>query len=304
MQLRILLTVVSIAMTFQFGMAQQSVLDEKVSSPELAAIRSQAKAFVEAFDGQDAKAVASFWTADGEYVDDAGQVYEGREAIESCYANLFASSPDAKLQVVSDSIRLPSSGLAIEDGRTKVDFESNGTAAISSYTAVHVQVDGKWLIASVRETLADPSAAESGVSDLEFLIGNWIAEENGVRNETECKWICDKRFVQRTYTSTHLDGSSSSGLQIIGWNPRSNSVYSWDFNSAGGLAVGGWVATDGGWLAKVNGISADGVSTTSINILRRLDDNAYVWQSIDRVFGDVFLPDTGEVIIRRKPVAQ
>jgi hypothetical protein len=31
-----------------------------------------------------------------------------------------------------------------------------------------------------------------------------------------------------------------------------------------------------------------------------LDDNAYVWQSLDRTVGDLRIPDTDEVVIRRK----
>ena len=32
-----------------------------------------------------------------------------------------------------------------------------------------------------------------------------------------------------------------------------------------------------------------------------LDDNAYVWQSVQRFLGDVALPDTDEVVIKRRP---
>ncbi len=306
------LAIAVIAASAQFGLAQQTVPDLTVKtaeqpaelSPELAAIQVQSDAFVDAFNRHDAKAVAEFWTMDGEYIDGAGQVYEGRKAIEDCYAQLFAASPESKIQILTDSLRVLSGGAAIEDGRALVEPATVGASGISSYTAVHVNVDGKWLMASVRDIWSDSPSGMTDVADLEFLIGVWTAEENGIHTESNCKWICNKRFVERKYTATQLDGTSSTGLQIIGWNPQVGSVQSWDFSSAGGHAVGAWVATDGGWLAKVTGITAEGVSTTSVNMLRRLDDNAYVWQSTDRVFGDVGLPDTNEVIIRRKPVAQ
>ncbi len=306
------LAVAVITASAQFGLAQQTVPDSTVKtaeqpaelSSELAAIQKQAEAFVDAFNKHDAKAVAEFWTRDGEYIDDAGQVYEGRKAIEAFYARLFAVSPESKIQILTDALRLLSGGAAIEDGRALVEPAPMGASGISSYTAVHVNVDGKWLMASVRDIWSDSSGGMTEVADLEFLIGVWTAEENGIRTESNCTWICNKRFVERKYTATQLDGTTSSGLQIIGWNPQVGGIQSWDFNSAGGHAVGAWVATDGGWLAKITGITAEGVTTTSVNVLRRLDDDAYVWQSMDRVFGDIGLPDTKEVIIRRKPVAQ
>src|SRR5258708_8232941 len=56
---------------------------------EEAAITKMAEAFVEAFQKGDAKAVAAFWTPDGDYVDPTGRVLQGRPAIEKEFQNLF-----------------------------------------------------------------------------------------------------------------------------------------------------------------------------------------------------------------------
>lgn len=45
----------------------------------------------------------------GEYVDDAGQRVEGRTAIEKIYTEIFAASPEAKIEIAVDSIRLVAS---------------------------------------------------------------------------------------------------------------------------------------------------------------------------------------------------
>jgi hypothetical protein len=37
-----------------------------------------------------------------------------------------------------------------------------------------------------------------------------------------------------------------------------------------------------------------------VNLLTRLDDNAYTWQSIQRTAGARSLPDTDEVVIKRQ----
>ena len=64
-----------------------------VESGADAEIRRAADEFVAAFNRGDAKAVAAHWTADGEYVDEAGRVFAGREAIEKEYAAFFQEHP-------------------------------------------------------------------------------------------------------------------------------------------------------------------------------------------------------------------
>lgn len=267
-------------------------------------IRKEVAASVVAINKRDAKAVAAYWTKECEYIDETGQTFIGRDAIEKLYTELFVAQPDAKLQLITESVRVLSDSVAIEDGQAIVEPARAGASSISKYTAVHVKVDGKWLLASVRETLVDTSSPSDDLKDLEWLIGDWTAEENGTRTESKCRWIVNKKFVERSYTTTQIDGTVTTGLQIIGWNAQANHVQSWNFSADGGHAIGVWSATDGGWLAKVSGTTGDSVSTTAVNVLKRLDNNAYVWQSMDRTIGDVRLPDTDEVVIRRKPAAK
>ncbi len=257
-----------------------------------------------AFNKRDAKAVAAFWTKDGEYVDESGQTIVGRDAIEAHYTEIFAARPEVKLQLMTESVRQVSESVAIEDGQAVVEASPNAAAEISKYTAVHVKLEGKWMLASVRDTGIDTYAPSDDLADLEWLIGDWTAEENGARTESKCRWIVDNKFVERSYSTTQIDGTITTGLQIIGWNSQGNYVQSWNFTADGGHAIGVWSATEGGWLAKVNGTTGASVSTSAVNLLRRLDDNAYAWQSMDRTIGDVRLPDTDEVIIRRKPVTK
>lgn len=265
------------------------------------AIRNEVAASVLAFNKRDAKAVAAFWTKDGEFINENGQTFVGRVAIEKFYTELFAAQPSAKLKLISDSVRLLSDSVVIEDGEAVVESGPPGAPGISKYTAIHVKVDGKWLLASVRETLIDTSSPSDDLADLEWLIGDWTAEENGVRTESKCRWIVNKKFVERSYMTTQVDGNLTTGLQIIGWNAQANHMQSWNFSADGGHAIGVWAATEGGWLAKVSGTTGESVSTTAVNLLKRLDDNAYVWQSVDRTIGETRLPDTDEVVIRRKP---
>ncbi len=268
-------------------------------SPEIAALRAGSEAFVAAFNKADAKAIAAMWTAGGEYIDEAGQRLVGRDAIAQAYGEFFAAHPGAKIQVTMDALRQVGPNAAIEDGRSQVEIPSASPTAGSRYTVFHVQVDGQWLMASVRDTaIAAPAAASS--ADLAWLVGTWEAEEHGVKTESIVSWVVDGRFLQRAYTTTRPDGSTSKGLQLIGWNPLERHVQSWDFSPDGGYAVGTWAVQPDGWTAQVHGTTGGGLPTSSVNLLHRLDDNAYVWQSVQRSVAGHMLGDTDEIVCKRQ----
>lgn len=267
---------------------------------ELEAIRQSSHAFVEAFNSRNARAVAALWTADGDYIDETGRVFTGREEIEQEYARFFKEHTNLRLKVVIDSLRLLSDDAAIEDGRVLLDPPAAGAPAISKYTAVHVKVDGKWLMSTVRDVRTETPSGYRHVADLEFLIGVWTAEEHGSQLRSEFRWVANKSYILRDYTVTHPDHSVSSGVQIIGYNPQASAIQSWNFTSDGGHAVGTWTPHDGGWTAEVHGITPDGVATTAVNRLTSIDDNAYVWQSVRRTAGGNPLADTNEVVLKRQ----
>ncbi len=277
----------------------KAAAESKVDSPDLAAIREASQSFVVAFNQHDANAVAALWTKDGEYVDGAGRVLVGRDEISKDYQEYFAADPEAKIKIVIDSMRLLSSDTAIEDGRALVDPPPAGAPGVSKYTAVHLKVNGQWLMASVRDSWVETPATRQSTADLGWLIGSWVAEERGVQMNSTCRWVANEHFVQRDFTTKQLDGETSSGVQLIGWNPSIGRVQSWTFSPDGGHAVGTWSLTSTGWMAETAGVTADGTPTTAAIELRRLDDNAYVWQSFDRTIAGASLPDTDEIVIKR-----
>lgn len=264
-----------------------------------AAIQKTASAFSDAFNRGDAKAIAALWTADGEYIDESGNEHAGQAAIESCYADFFKVNPGASLALVIDSVRFVSPTVAIEDGHAMLTPPTGGAPTSSAYSVVHSKVDGRWLMASVREDRTDGGTAHEHIEDLQWLIGSWTAEDQGVTTKSECQWIGDKSFVERKYTTKTADGVETSGVQIIGWNAQAGHVQSWNFGADGSFAVGVWTPTEGGWQASVSGVTIDGATTSAINRLQRLDENAYAWQSVDRSLDATSLPDSDEVIVRR-----
>jgi uncharacterized protein (TIGR02246 family) len=267
---------------------------------DIGAIHAQAQAYVDAFNNRDAESIAALWTEDGEYVDEAGQRFVGRDAIEQAYTEMFAGGSTGEIRIMVDSVRLLSPNTAIEDGRAVLDPAPAGAPGHSRYTAVHVKRDGTWLMASVRDAWEATASAHPNITDLQWLVGTWTAEEHGTKMESVCNWVANKSFVERKYTTTEADGTRTSGVQLIGWNPEGGHVQSWNFSPDGGHAIGVWTPHADGWSAEMHGVTGDGVLTTSVNVLTRLDDNAYVWQSVQRTYDDQALPDTGEIVLRRQ----
>src|SRR6516165_2625505 len=85
---RLWLFALSVAM---FGVSARLALAwQPGDDKDKAAIQKNAEAFVEAFHKGDAKALAAFWTPDGDYTDQTGRHTKGREAIEKVFKGFFA----------------------------------------------------------------------------------------------------------------------------------------------------------------------------------------------------------------------
>lgn len=271
---------------------------------QVEAVKKTAEAFAEAFNKHDAKAVAALWTEDGEYIDAAGQRFDGRAAIEKEYEAFFAAAPNAKITVEVDAVRPVGAMAALEDGRTTLSIDGKSTMSAASYTAVHAKVGDQWLMSSVRDTAAIATPAASHLQDLDWLVGSWTSEQNGGRVEVECKWIADQKFLERRFSATRDGKIVTSGLQVIGWNAAAQSIESWTFTSDGGHAVGLWTPRRGGWVIENMGQLADGTPTTSVNFFVRIDDNSLSWKSVARSAGATPLADSDEITLKRVAAQQ
>lgn len=273
---------------------------EREKAADEAAIRAESQAFVAAFNKGDAKAVAALWTADGEYVDATGKVFAGCKVIEEEYATFFKENPGHKIGLIVDSIKLLSDAAAIEDGRAVLDPAPPGAPAISKYVAVHVKIDGKWRMSSVRDTHIETPSGYRNLAPLEWMIGSWSAEEQGLKTEVTCRWVANKSFIERSYSVVGPGGHvSASGVQMIGWNPQEERFQSWTFSSDGGYALGAWTPREGGWAIVTQGTMASGAPMSAVTLLTRLDENAISWQSVSRTAAGTALPDLDEIILKR-----
>src|SRR6516164_9039229 len=136
--------------------------DPNAAEDEKAIQKNQA-GYLRAFNSGDAKALAAFWAADGEFVDAEGKSFKGRSAIEKEFASFFAETKGIKLEVSTHSLRFVSPGVALESGTSRLIGPSDGESNVAAYHIVHTKRDGRWLLANVRES------AQASTSNYEQL---------------------------------------------------------------------------------------------------------------------------------------
>jgi uncharacterized protein (TIGR02246 family) len=268
-----------------------------------AAIRTGNLAFAQAYAKGDAKAAAEHFTADAEYVDERGVVFEGRKAIEQSLDSFFAENPDCRLDVEIASIRFVGPGLAIEDGITRLTLATDEAVVESPYTAIHVKVDGRWHAASIRDHAPkDRRQHRSHLKQLDWLLGDWIDEGDESLVTFSCD-VSDKgNFLMRKFSIVVSGQEAMSGTQRIGWDPLTGKLRVWIFDSEGGYGEGLWHQGDGEWVLKLTGVTAEGEPTSSTSIYTLVNGHTMTWQTVDHEIAGVQLPDSEIItIVRQAP---
>ena len=164
-------------------------------------------------------------------------LFEGRQAIEEALTAFFAENPGYQLDVDIDTIRFVSPGVAIEDGTTTLTRPEGAATDYSHYTTVHVKTAGKWLAASVREHAPkDRREHRAQLQQLEWLLGDWVDEDDDSIVEFSCQAVDNGNFLLRQFTVKIAGQEAMSGTQRIGWDPVSGKLRAWIFDSEGGYA--------------------------------------------------------------------
>lgn len=271
--------------------------DAKPDSPELAAVRQAAEAFAKAFNQGDARAVAAFWTRDGEYHSADGETFRGRAAIEKVYAEFFKNNPKARLELQVESVRLLNRQLALEEGVAKVYLPGDQEPNVSRYSVLHVREDDGWRMASARDWVPDPAELVT-LKDVEWLLGVWVAKSDEAEARITYAWDEDKAFLRARYTLKRGDKVVSSGMQVVGKDPTGG-LRSWQFDSNGGFGEWTWSRDENRWVIEATGTLPDGSEVTAVNLLVPLGKDAFTWQAVERTAGGVPLPNLPPLKVTR-----
>jgi uncharacterized protein (TIGR02246 family) len=272
------------------------------SSPEAKAVREVVEAFVKAYNAGDAKAIAAQFAEDGRIVEADGSVTEGRAAIEKRYREAFDADPVARIEVTSESIRLITPDVALEQGRASIR-SGKGAAKSGKYHALYVRRGGEWLQSSVYdfEEESPKLTPADHLKDLEWLLGEWIDEGDGAVARTTCHWDASKAYLIREFDLKIGGRAALSGTQRIGWDPSTERFRSWVFDSEGGFSEGRWTRDGVRWVIKNEGFVPDGRVVTATNIITPEGKDRVRWSTTDQTLGGDTLEDGAEVILVRKP---
>jgi uncharacterized protein (TIGR02246 family) len=272
-------------------------------SPDETAIRKMVAGYVEAFNKHDAVAVAGLWSPEAVYLNRAtGENIVGRPDIAKHLTDLFKDQPELKMTVNTESIRLVSPNVAVEQG-ISTETAGKGEPEEVPYTAVYVKRDGQWLLDRVtdKQTKASSSHYEH-LQELEWMVGTWVDRDEGddVTIQTECNWTKNRTFLTRMY-SVSIDGEEGmAGMQVVGWDPAAKTIRSWTFDSDGGFSEGTWDHKGDRWIISNKGVLGDGRKASAVNVVKKINDSSFTWQTTDRTAGGDVLPNVDEVLIVRK----
>ncbi len=246
-----------------------------------AAIKKTLSEYVDVINQQATEKVGSFWTENGTHTDrETGERTEGRNAIQADITEVLKSQANLKLSAKIDRLRMVTADVASVEGETTVVF-ADAEPVVSSFKAILVHQGDKWLLDSIEEMpLPQPSSAANALTELEWLIGDWVDESGEVKVSTTFRWTANQTFLLRSFNVEEKDGVTMSGTQVIGWDPRAREIRSWSFNSDGSFGESTWSRNGDSWLSKSTQTLSTGDSASGTYVLGRVDANAFTMQLI------------------------
>lgn len=282
------------------AVAGTSLADQPEESTDVERrVRQALKTYVEAFNRQDAAALAEHWSEQGEYSSPDGEKFTGRKAIEVAFTKLFEENKGLRLEVDQPTVKVAEPDLAIEEGVAVVSRQGE-PPQLTRYKATHVKESGTWKLKSIEEVdvLVAPSHYEQ-LKALDWMVGEWVDRDDQSSLRTVCQWTKNRNFLTRSFQASIGGQIELEGTQVIGWDPLRQTIRSWVFDSDGGFSVGLWTGQDDRWTVKQLQVLPDGRQASATNVIRRVDDDTFTWQSIGREVDGEMLPNVEEVTIVR-----
>ena len=276
-------------------------LADEPSADELA-IRQAIQSYSDAFNRHDAGAVAEHWSPTGEFVLPSGSSLRGREEIAKEFTAYFAETPDVRVEVAEPSIEFLSPNVAVETGSAVVLFPDQEPVS-SEYVAIHMKTPQGWKMDSVREVeAAESSPHNEHLQELDWMIGSWVdeSESSDIRVDTVCRWTKNHSFMTRSFKVFVEGRADAEGTQVIGWDPRNETIRSWGFTSEGGFGVGAWSRDGNRWSVSTINVMPDGRKGSFTAIFEKLDDNSFEFSTVGREIEGELMPNIDPVVVVRK----
>lgn len=278
----------------------------KPADPAEAEIRASAEDFVKAFNAGDAAKVVAHFAESGEIIDEEGTQYQGTDEVKQLFGAFFLKFPGAKLVMDIESVRTVAPNVAIEEGTRVIMGKDEKDTAQVRYSSVRSKLNGKWVIASLREFNADPAPTPTDhLAGLDWLIGEWINEGSDAVVKIKYAWSEDKNFILADLNIQKAGNEAMKCSQRIGWDPSQQKIRSWLFDSDGGFSEGVWAAaSDKEWLVKSTATLPNGQTGSATVTYTKIDANRFQIRGTQRIVGDAVEPDFDVHVVRKPPEAK
>ena len=281
--------------------------DDKQTDKSSETVSEVLAVLAKAYNARDPKAIVELFTPKGEFIDADGNVFDSHEAIAGEFAALFeVNSKKHSVDLAAEEIREISPGILSVDCIARfadVEGGDKQTVDVDFSALVVEQSDGGWLLASVRsEGEGNLRTPHARLKRLEWLVGEWIDEDDESTMHTETRWSDDGNFLLSDFT-IHVAGRKvMSGTQRIGWDGSLGKFKSWVFDSEGGHSEGIWTEFDDRGIAKVTGVRPDGDTYSATHTYERIGVDRFQFSVTDRIIGDDPAPDFAATVVRKPPV--
>ncbi len=276
-----LLAVSTMFMVFGGSWAQNR--EDQKSDEE--ALRQGTSAYAEAFNQGDVDKIMSFFADDADFLDEAGNYYEGKEEIRERFESVLKDLKGYQLGLKPVKMRFFQSDVCVQDGEATLK-SPDGDVEINRFVAVSVRKDGKWRIASVRDVVGEsypvPVSLEDRLKSLEWLVGDWVSNDADASVRLHAEWGPNKSSLNQTHFMKSGEKSELAVWQRIGWDPVNDRVKSWYHDSRGGYGEGIWLIDADRYIIDSTGVLPDGREASARFILKKIDDHQFQWESVGR----------------------
>ncbi|QDU28966.1 hypothetical protein ETAA8_40720 [Anatilimnocola aggregata] len=141
---------------------------------------------------------------------------------------------------------------------------------------------------------------QSPLDTLDWLVGDWVNEDENRPIEFNCHFTKNGSFLVRSFRIITEKDVRMSGMQVIAWDPAQQSIRSWTFDSDGGFGEDTWTQSGNRYTIRAHYTLPDGGIASAINVFTFVDDNKCTWKSVSREIDGELQPDTDEVVLVRK----
>jgi uncharacterized protein (TIGR02246 family) len=276
-------------------------------------LRAAAARYREALDRGDGKALAALWTADGDIVDEQGNVLAGRTTVAAT-VQPAAGAPRPSFRINDTKLRFLTDAVAVEDGTVEVSIAGLSRPLKGRFTATWVREADGWKIAALREDRLDTPAGAETLEDLDWMVGDWVVLDDRAGKpgagapekpaiEMTVRWNANRTFLLRDVKiATPGNGGDAAALHVtqrIGWDPLSRQLRSWVFSSDGGHGEAIWSRDGDSWVARTTAVLPDGSQTSSLNIYTFDGKDRCAWRSLPTHVGGEHTPPLNLTMIRK-----